>query len=597
MRRATIAAALLLAVVGLVRPALTRAATPDASTPSASPFAFAGVIEGSYGTPWSHADRMSAIPWMAANGLDVYIHAPKFDPYARAEWRDPYPATELADFTSEIALGQRLGVAWVPDLSPGLPEIPGPPAGVPSADICFSCPADIAALEAKLQPFFAAGARTLMISFDDVTKASTHPEDLAHYGQGDAAYGNMNRDLLDTVQRHFQAEAGSVPFHLFTVLADYSGTADTAYLQAVRGQGGLDPAITVLWTGNVVVSPTIRAHDAAAYAALVGRTKVGIWDNYPTNDYTGNAVGTPIRVFLGPLEGRDPQLPTAVSGIVANVMNEAAANRFALGTLARYAADPTSYDPEAAWRGTIAALGHGDPALTDALTALAENSRSSSLDRTESVVFGPRRDTFLSALATPFWTDAYGALLTELKREARAASTIANGWPELANQIAPFLDRLTAEAGTATTTARLLAAQRPALRAQLAGGTVTGRAAPPSPASVAALLASTVAQHAGDLADPHTVYGDRLTPGLSDPNTTGTLFVNENRVDQFVLSATQLTAAWLPHAPQAASGVTVTVDGRPVPVGPDGMFAARVGPGSHTLVATDGAGDHTAIVL
>ncbi|MBV9283255.1 MAG: beta-N-acetylglucosaminidase domain-containing protein [Acidimicrobiia bacterium] len=578
---------------GAVLVPVTATAGRAASAPP--PFAFTGAIEGSYGPPWSHADRLSAINWMAANGLDIYIHAPKFDPYARANWRDPYPPAQRADFASEIALASRLGVAWVPDISPGLPEIPGPPASVPSTDICFSCPADVATLEAKLQPFFAAGARTLMISFDDVAKASTHPEDLARYGRGDAAYGNMNRDLLNTVARHFQAQAAAAPFRLFTVLADYSGTGDTAYLAAVRSHGGLDPDINVLWTGDQVVSPTINQSHAAAYARLVGRTRVGIWDNYPTNDYTGNAAGNPVRLFLGPVEGRSPTLATAVSGIVANVMNEAAANRFALGTLARYTARPATYDPEAAWRSTIASL--GDAHLADALAALAENSRSSSLDRNESVLFVPRRDAFLAALATPSWTGAYSALSAELDREDRAAATITTGWPELAGEIQPFLAQLTAESATALTAAHLLAAQRPSLSAVDRGGTVVGTAAPPSPAAVTTLAAQLPGLQAADLADPHAVYGDRLTPALSDPKTTGTLFVNQNRIDAFVATASQITAAWLPSAPQAARAVTVTVDGHAVTVKSDGTFSLDAGPGPHSVVATDGAGRQTAVVV
>src|SRR5205823_8662698 len=81
------AAAAATALVGGVMPLMAPAASA-----ASTPFEFAGVIEGSYGPTWSHADRMSAIRWMAARGLDTYIHAPKFDAYQRAQWRDPYPA-------------------------------------------------------------------------------------------------------------------------------------------------------------------------------------------------------------------------------------------------------------------------------------------------------------------------------------------------------------------------------------------------------------------------------------------------------------------------------------------------------------------------
>ena len=576
---------------------------PAASASAAGrPFEFSGVIEGSYGPTWSHADRMSAIRWMARQGLDTYIHAPKFDAYQRAQWRDPYPSEAMAEFADEIRLARRLGSAWVPNVSPGTPLIPGPPGGpAVSRDVCFACPEDVAVLIGKLEPFFRAGARTLMVSFDDVQKVSTHPEDAARYGTDGAAYGRMTRDVLNTVQRHFQREAGRERLRLVTVLADYSGTADTDYLRAVRSEGGLDPAIVVTWTGTVVVAPTIRAVDAAAYARLVGRRRVGIWDNYPANDYTGNAVGRPSRLFLGPYRGRDPLLSTAVSGIVANVMNQATANRFALGTMARYVADPRRYDPDVAWRAVIADLGRSR-GLADALAALAENSRSSALDRRESIEFSAARDAFLAALATPFWPSPYDALARDLARQQRAAAMIRAGAPELAAQVAPFLERLAAEAGTARAIAEALAAQRPRLDVRVlrpARGpiAVEGRAAAPSPGDVAAALATAASGHAADLADSHVVHGDRVTPGLSDPQTVGSLYINENRVDAFFAEVVSRTAAWSPTAAAAVGGITVTLDGHPVAIGADGTFRLTLSPrsGRHTLLATDGAGNKTGV--
>ena len=136
------AATAAIAVFGGVVPGIAPAASA-----ASGPFEFAGVIEGSYGPTWSHADRLSAIRWMAAHGLNTYIHAPKFDAYQRAQWRDPYPAGAMADFAEEVRLARRLGVAWVPNVSPGTPLIPGPPGGASvSRDICFACPDDVAVL-------------------------------------------------------------------------------------------------------------------------------------------------------------------------------------------------------------------------------------------------------------------------------------------------------------------------------------------------------------------------------------------------------------------------------------------------------------------
>src|SRR4051794_11861630 len=202
------------------------------SARAASPFAWRGVIEGAYGATWDHAARLRVLHFMAAHGMNAYVHAPKDDEFQRTRWRDPYPAAEQGDFDDEARWASAHGIEWVPSLSPGLPLIPSPsaPGGAPSRDACFSCPADVQALVEKVAPFARAGTRTFMVSFDDVQKVLTHPEDLARYGSGDAAYGRANGEFLTTVLRALRARFGPRA-RLLTVPADYSGTADTEYLK------------------------------------------------------------------------------------------------------------------------------------------------------------------------------------------------------------------------------------------------------------------------------------------------------------------------------------------------------------------------------
>ena len=54
-----------------------------------------GVIEGFYGPPWTHEERLDLIRFCANEGLDTWVHAPKDDPFHRERWREPYPETEL----------------------------------------------------------------------------------------------------------------------------------------------------------------------------------------------------------------------------------------------------------------------------------------------------------------------------------------------------------------------------------------------------------------------------------------------------------------------------------------------------------------------
>jgi hypothetical protein len=54
-------------------------------------FAERGVVEGFYGTPWTHQDRVDILRFEGAHGMNVYYYAPKDDPYHRKLWRDAYP--------------------------------------------------------------------------------------------------------------------------------------------------------------------------------------------------------------------------------------------------------------------------------------------------------------------------------------------------------------------------------------------------------------------------------------------------------------------------------------------------------------------------
>lgn len=64
-----------------------------------------GVVEGFYGEPWSHAERLDLIGFCGGQGLDTWVHAPKDDPYHRGLWREPYPDEELE------RLGELVGAA------------------------------------------------------------------------------------------------------------------------------------------------------------------------------------------------------------------------------------------------------------------------------------------------------------------------------------------------------------------------------------------------------------------------------------------------------------------------------------------------------
>ncbi|MFF4248072.1 beta-N-acetylglucosaminidase domain-containing protein [Streptomyces sp. NPDC001822] len=310
-----------------------------------------GSIEGFYGAPWSHGDRLDQLAFYGDIKANTYIYTPKDDAYLREEWREPYPAGRLADLRELIDQATVHHVDFTYALSPGL-------------SICYSDPADVSALKEKLGTLYDQGARGFYVALDDISYTRWNCDaDREKYGApGRGSAGRAQADLLNAVQHDFidgHTDAGPLQF----VPTEYSDTADSAYKSVLREQ--LDPKIVVQWTGTDVVPPSISVADAEAASAVWGR-KVFLWDNYPVNDY-GQTTG---RLLMAPYDKREAGLHKALSGIVLNPMNQAAPSKVALFGGASFAWNDEDYDPERTWREAARYLAGGDRATARALLAL-----------------------------------------------------------------------------------------------------------------------------------------------------------------------------------------------------------------------------------
>ena len=76
-----------------------------------------GVIEGFYGPPWSHEERLTVLDWMAAFGLNTYFYAPKDDLKQRL-WREAYAESELHLLRDLIEACRQRGIQFVFALQP-----------------------------------------------------------------------------------------------------------------------------------------------------------------------------------------------------------------------------------------------------------------------------------------------------------------------------------------------------------------------------------------------------------------------------------------------------------------------------------------------
>ena len=106
---------------------------------------------------------------------------------------------------------------------------------------------------------------------------------------------------------------------------------------------GLSHDVLVLYTGDGVAKGPLTDEALAKADALYGRA-LGLWWNYPVNDYMET------KLALGPV---DPLPKGNLPAIFFNPMKVEALSKIALATGADYAEDPEHYDPEKSWQEAI----------------------------------------------------------------------------------------------------------------------------------------------------------------------------------------------------------------------------------------------------
>ncbi|QFU89250.1 beta-N-acetylglucosaminidase domain-containing protein [Amycolatopsis sp. YIM 10] len=388
--------------------------------------ALRGSIEGFYGAPWSHEDRLDQLAFYGDIKANTYIYTPKDDLYLREKWREPYPAAELAKLKELIDAAADHHVQFTYAVSPG-----------PS--ICYSDPADVKALHDKLASIRDQGAESFYIALDDIsyTKWNCAGDEQKYGAPGQAAAGQAQADLLNGVQRDFIDKVGAQPLQM--VPTEYSDVADSPYKKVLRES--LDERIVVQWTGTDVVPPSISVADAEKAAQVWGR-KVFLWDNYPVNDY-GQTTG---RLLMAPYDKREAGLHAALGGIVLNPMNQAAPSKVALFGGASFAWNDQDYDAGRTWRAAADYLAAGDARTAEALLAFFDTQH---LAPTFGEVVWQPQAPVLKSKVDAVRAEPGGAALRELGSYAdllaAAPERIRGGVPDPAfsAQAAPWLDALT----------------------------------------------------------------------------------------------------------------------------------------------------------
>ncbi|UCH33953.1 MAG: beta-N-acetylglucosaminidase domain-containing protein [Armatimonadota bacterium] len=413
------------------KPALRQVSLAD--RPS---FELRGVIEGFYGPPWSHQERLRLLDFFELYKFNLYVYAPKDDPYHREKWREPYTGKALREFRQLVDAAARHGIRFCFAISPGL-------------SMRYSSRADFTALCRKVDAMREMGVDSFALCLDDIPSELHHAQDkraFSSLGEAHAHITNRLRDYLDKAAPESQ---------LIFCPTDYTGTKRTPYLRAIAE--GMRKEVLIFWTGEQVCTPDIGGADADAYGAAIGRPPL-IWDNYPVNDYNRN------RLLMGPIRSRSGDLHEHAAGVIANPMNEGEASKIPLATIADYLWNSEAYRPEPSWEAAL--MQQGGPRGYAPLRCLAENCMSSFLYAKDSAS--------LSAAVAAFWKESSagkpGNAARELRRhftrmrglKRELASALGNPW--LLEETRPYLDKLAAYGRAGAACVRMLLNPSPTAR-------------------------------------------------------------------------------------------------------------------------------------
>jgi protein O-GlcNAcase/histone acetyltransferase len=307
-----------------------------------------GVIEGFYGQPWRHDERLLAFDTLSGLGLDTYIYAPKDDLSLRSMWREPYAAQPAGTLRQLIDACARRGVRFVWAVSPGL-------------DIRYADDTDLQRLFGRLDQLMALGCRHFALLFDDIPD-SLHGPALERWGSLAAAQAHVAAACLTWARQRDSIVRFALCPTAYCERMVRSGVGGSGYLEQLGK--ALDPAVDVFWTGPDIVSREISpAHVREVRGVL--RRKPLIWDNLHANDYDGR------RMFCGPYAGRPTTLLDEVAGVLSNPNCEWPLNAIPLQTLAGFVRAKGEWDARRAYLDAVRAWSacfetvHGPAAFDD----------------------------------------------------------------------------------------------------------------------------------------------------------------------------------------------------------------------------------------
>uniref|UniRef100_A0A8D8WXM0 protein O-GlcNAcase n=1 Tax=Cacopsylla melanoneura TaxID=428564 RepID=A0A8D8WXM0_9HEMI len=278
-----------------------------------------GVVEGFYGRPWTTEQRKDLFVKLKKWGMDSYLYAPKDDYKHRAFWRDLYSVEEAEHLTGLISAAKQQGIDFYYALSPGL-------------DITYSSSKEVSTLKRKLEQVAQFGCRGFALLFDDIESEMSESDKEVFQSFAHAQVSVTNEIFEHLGQPKFML----CPTQYCSTRA-LPNVKNSEYLNTLGAK--LAQEIDIMWTGPKVISRLLTLENIEDITEVLRRPPI-IWDNIHANDYDQK------RIFLGPYQGRSPDIIPKIRGVLTNPNCEYGANFIAIHTLAQWSKCSGDIKPE-----------------------------------------------------------------------------------------------------------------------------------------------------------------------------------------------------------------------------------------------------------
>jgi hyaluronoglucosaminidase len=329
-------------------------------------FIIRGIIEGFYGTPWSHDDRMDMIQFIEAYHMNSYFYAPKDDKYHRELWRTPYPEQELNRLLELVRLSKKHHVDFYFCISPG-------------NDFDYTKTEEFTVLFNKLDQLLENGVHHFALLLDDIDYV-LKGDSLIKFERPGVAHAY----ITNQVNRYLSQKNKAYQFVMCPT--EYAQNVNSSYREDLAL--GMDKEVKVFWTGYNTVAEYIPNLDGERAKTFFNHPLV-LWDNYPVNDMAKD------RLFMGPIRNRGKQLHHTHVGMVSNPMVEWHISKLPIITMALYMWDVSGYNPDLAYLYALKCMVKKDESMFEDFKTFAdENYDSLIYERTDDLYFSIENNDF-----------------------------------------------------------------------------------------------------------------------------------------------------------------------------------------------------------